>query len=254
MAFDITSASNERIKRLVRLGVRKHRDAERVFVVEGRRLISRALDAGIELVEAYSDGRVGLDLPVEPVTVAPTVLDKASYRSRSEGLIGVFRQFETSLDSLSPGENALFLAAESTEKPGNLGAMARTADAVGAEALIIVSGGADPFNPNTLRSSTGAIFSVPIAKCDLDELVEWARKHSVTLLAVDPGKGQLVWEADLTGPVCLLVGSEDAGLSPAALGASVLHLRIPMAGASDSLNVATAMAVVAFEAVRQRRR
>lgn len=249
MTYDITSPSNDRIRRLVRLRERRHRDAEGVFVVEGSRLVERALAAGMEPIEVYTDR--SLDLPgfERAVTVDPTALDRASYRNRSEGLIAVFEQLDLSLNRLgSPG--SLVLAAEAIEKPGNLGAMLRTADAVGADAFVAVGSTIDPFNPNVLRASTGALFSVAIAVCELVEFLDWLDR--VELVAAVPGSPIPYWADDLTGDTALIVGSEDAGLSEEAVEAARRTVSIPMAGITDSLNASVSLALLAYEAVRQR--
>lgn len=244
---------NTRIKRLVKLRDRRHRDREGVFVVEGERLVTRALEAGLMPVEIYVDGTVAIQVGITPVSVAPDVLDKASYRNRSEGLIAVFPQFETSLDSAPEGATSLVVAAESIEKPGNLGAMIRLADAAGAGPVIAISSTADVFSPNTIRASTGAVFDTPIALADLDELFAWADVLGIEVAAAHPKAPTTVWDLDMTGPTCILVGAEDVGLSPEALSAAHTVFSIPMAGMSDSLNVASAVGVSLFEAVRQRR-
>ena len=250
--YDITSPSNERIKRLVRLRDRRHRDEAKVFVVEGERLVGRALDAGLEAVEVYVDTADRGHYGPGTLSVAPRVLDKASYRSRSEGVIAVFEQFPTDLSVVDLGSRPLLLVAESIEKPGNLGAMLRTADSVGADALIIVGGGIDPFNPNVVRSSTGSLFTVRLATADLDELSIWLDERSIPLVTALPDGDIDYWDTDLTGPVAIMVGAEDAGISAEARRLANRSLAIPMSGSADSLNASVSLAVVAFEAVRQR--
>lgn len=253
MGFDITSASNDRLKRLVRLRDRRHRDSESLFVVEGPRLVNRAQAAGYVPIEVYVDGSIPFESHTSTLTVEPSILDRVSYREQSEGVIAVFEQFDTSLETIDLGTNPLVLVAEGIEKPGNLGAMLRLADAVAADALISVSGVIDLFNPNVLRSSTGALFSVDVALCDLDQAVAWIRSGPTRLAAAVPGAGTVLWDLDLTGPTCLMVGAEDLGLTPGALMAADNHFSIPMADSTDSLNTSMALAISAFEAVRQRR-
>jgi TrmH family RNA methyltransferase len=248
--FEITSPGNPRIKRLARL-CRGERE-EGLFAVEGRRLVERALAAGYEPVEVYGDGSVAVP-GLEMTLVATEALDRASYRDRSEGLIAVFPRRERRLDDLRPGSPPLVLLAEGLEKPGNLGAILRTADAVGADAVITLSTEVDVFNPNALRASTGAVFTVPVAPATVTEAREWLTAHGITLVAADPGAAVELWEADLSGGVGLLVGAEDEGLTGGARSAADLLVSIPMAGTADSLNASVAMAVLAYEAVRQRR-
>jgi len=253
--MEITSAANPRIKRLVALRERKERDRESVFLVEGSRDLERAVAHGHRPLEIYFDPACFSDAPQRAeaeVSVSAEALDRASYRARSQGVIGVFGQFDMTLDHLTPGPDPLFLIAEAIEKPGNLGALLRTADAVGADALIAADPETDPFSPNVVRASTGAIFSVPLAVAGLDEAIAWARTHQARIVAADPGAPVLLWETDLTGPLALLVGAEHAGLTEAALTASDTTVSVPMHGSTDSLNVSVSMAVLAYEALRQR--
>lgn len=249
MSFDITSPQNERIKWLVRLRDRKHRDAEGVFVAEGERLYSRALAAGLEPATTFvseSSDAVG-----DVVTVSPDVLDKASYRNRSQGIIGVFPQFETGLDRIT--QRSLLLAVEGVEKPGNLGAMLRTAAAAGVDGVIAVGPSVDPFNPNVLRSSTGAVFSVPMAVSDWQEFGPWL--GDLDVVATSPDASDSIWDVDLAAPSAILIGAEDIGLSQRALSIATRSVRIPQArGETDSLNASVTAGVVLFEAVRQRTR
>lgn len=253
MHYDITSPGNERIKRLVRLRERKSREAEGVFLVEGPRLVARAIESGLTPIETYVDGsaEVGPGGPV--VTVHPEVLSRASYRRRSEGVIAVFPQPELTLQRLSHLVGDLYLVTEGLEKPGNLGAILRTADACGAAGLITVGDKTDVWNPNALRASTGAIFSVTVAQCSLLQLGEWLTAHAIDLVGGAPTGGLPYWEADLTGSLALIVGAEDRGLSRQAMSMCTRLVSIPMAGQADSLNASISIALLAFEALRQRR-
>lgn len=253
VGFEITSLSNERIKWLVRLRERKRRDAERVFVVEGPRLYHRALAAGLKpritfISDQAIDGTVG-----ECVTVAPDVLDKASYRPRSQGLIAVFDQEDSTLGEIERGPRPLLLIAENVEKPGNLGAMSRTAAAAGANAVITVGDAVDRWNPNVLRSSTGAIFSLPIVSASWDEVGPWLAERDIRVVAASPDAAESLWETDLTGPVAIVVGAEDEGLSEGAEAIADHLVAIPQRDdVVDSLNASVSAAVALFEAVRQR--
>ena len=246
MSFQITSSQNERIKRLVRLRDRKHRDAEGVFTVEGARLFERAVSSGIQPLETYATRAVD---GYETTTVSPDVLDKASYRTKSEGLIAVFAQWSLQLSNIT--DRSLVLVTEDIEKPGNLGAMLRTAAAAGVSGVVAVGVYVDPFNPNALRASTGAVFTVPMAAATWDELEGWL--SGTQLIATSPDADTSVWEADMTGPVAIAIGAEDVGLSDRALSLATTSVVIPQAvGSTDSLNASVAAGVVLFEAVRQR--
>lgn len=249
----ITSPSNERIKRLVRLRDRKARDSEEVFVVEGDRLLNRALDAGMSPLEVYAaEDWCGID-GMDVVVVARTVLDKASYRNRSEGVIAVFKQPTTDLATVTIGPQPLVLLADSIEKPGNLGAMLRTADAVGADLFVAIGERADFFNPNVLRSSTGALFTVPTARATWAGLNLFLEENSLRLVAATPDAVTPFWNVDMTGPIALLVGAEDTGIRNEIQEMADTLISIPMSGRSDSLNTSVSLALVAYEAIRQRR-
>ena len=252
MQYDVTSPSNDRIKRLVRLRDRRHRNAENVFVVEGPGLVGRAIESGLEPLEVYVDGSTPhLDLP-NTLTVDPAVLSRASYRQRSEGVIAVFSQYPLSLDAIDIDGSPLLLAAESLEKPGNLGAMLRTADACGATGFVAVGDAIDIFNPNVIRASTGALFAVQVATAALDDLRRWLAENLIQLVAASPTGEKTLWDTDMTGAILLMVGSESLGLSRAAKKMSDGLVSIPMSGIADSLNTSVSLALVAFEAVRQR--
>ncbi len=239
------------MKRLARLADRVARDAEGVFLVEGRHLVERALRAGFVAEAAYGDGSVAVD-GLHMVSVIPEVLDRVSYRRRSQGVIAVFRQRRSRLDDIALGSESLVLVAENLEKPGNLGAILRTADAVGADAVVSVPDPMDVFNPNAIRASTGAVFTVPAPGASVGELRAWLSSAGVRLIAADPTAVARLWSADLTGPVALMVGAEHEGLSSEALSAADLVVSIPQAGAADSLNASVAMAVLSYETLRQR--
>ncbi len=252
VGFDITSAANERIKWLMRLRDRRHRDTERLFVVEGSRLYQRALGAGLSPVVTFvSDPAMGAVGDI--VSVSPDVLDKVSYRSKSQGLVAVFEQFDSSLERLDLGANPLLLIAENLEKPGNLGAMCRTAAAANADAVITIGDTVDRWNPNALRSSTGAIFTMPVVATSWDAIHSWLASRGVELVAASPDAEKTLWEVDLTGPTAIVIGAEDEGLSPRAESIAHHLVAIPQGEKGvDSLNASVAAAVFLFETVRQR--
>ncbi len=223
-------------------------------MVEGDRLYRRALDAGLEPKVTFVSGGER-ETAGDVVTVAPGVLDKASYRSQSEGVIGVFDQWETSLERLHLPEGALLLIAEDIEKPGNLGAMMRTAGAAGVDAVVTVGQTVDAFNPNVVRASTGALFSTPLAVSRWEELAPWLQHQGIRMIAATPDGDVALWESDLTGAVAIVIGAEDRGLSKRAVDLADHLVAIPQAGPGvDSLNASVAAAVLIFEASRQRAR
>jgi len=260
----ITSPANPRIKYLVRLRERRERDDSGLFLVEGYRELYRALAAGVEVVELYCSPALYLGhnegalveaavaAGAEVVTVAEAPFRKASYRDRPEGLLGVARQFPTGLERLQPGPDPLLLVVEAIEKPGNLGTMLRTAGAAGAAAVVVCDPATDPFNPNVVRASLGTLFTVPLVVGDTPGAVARLRELGIRTVATTPAASLPHWEADLTGPLAVLVGSEQYGLSAAWLAAADTQVVIPMPGSVDSLNAAMAAGIVLFEAVRQR--
>ena len=253
-AFDISSPQNERIKRLQRLKDRRHRDEEGVFVVEGIRLFERALQSGMEPLEVYVDGTVDYPGAGREIRVEPSTLDRASYRKSSQGLIAVFSQWAHRLEDLVVTNAMLLVVVESLEKPGNLGAMMRTAAAIGADGFVTISGTCDPFNPNAIRSSTGALFSLRLAQVTLAEFRHWVDDKNLSVVALTPEAPQTIWEIDLTGPSAIMIGAEDSGLSTEALALAETGVSIPMeSGEIDSLNASVALAIAGYEAIRQRR-
>ena len=262
----ITSLQNPRIKDLVRLRDRRGRDHDQKLLIEGYRELLRALDAGYPIAELYvcpacfqganepaliERGRAAGAQVFE--TTEP-VFGKIAYRERPEGLIGVGPQIHRGLADLAlpDGKPALLLVAEAIEKPGNLGTMLRSADATAVTGLIVCDSCTDIFNPNVVRASTGTLFTVPLAEADPDATIAWLRQHGIRILAATPHARVCFTDADLTVPVAIVVGTEQYGLSPRWLEACDLPVRIPMLGRADSLNVATATALLLYEAVRQR--
>ena len=254
MADTLESPSNDRIKRLVRLRGRKHRDAEGVFLVEGERELRHALDGGFVPTELYHGGNHGGLAASNHFVCSRAALAKASYRDDPEAIIAVFEQFETDLAKLSGEPDGLYLVAEGLEKPGNLGAILRTCDGVGATALLVVDSRVDLFNPNVVRASTGALFTVPVARATLLAASAWLRESGVVIYAATPEATTPPWELDLSVGVALAVGAEDRGLSPAMRAVADHTVAIEMRGAVDSLNCSVTMAMLAYEAMRQRSR
>ena len=260
----ITSPTNPKVKRLVRLRSRRHRDSEGAFLIEGYSEITRAADAGIRIDEIYMCDRLFLGTN-EPGLVDRIVASgarchrlasepfrKAAYRDRPEGLLAVAPQFDTGLERIRLPTDPLLLVMESIEKPGNLGTMLRTADAAGVSAVDVADPTTDPFNPNVVRASLGCLFTVPLAVSTADGAIGWMAEHGIRAVVTTPSTRDLYWNADYSGALAVVVGSEQYGLSETWLDGRFPMVRIPMAGSADSLNAATAAALVLFEALRQR--
>ncbi|MFA7185020.1 MAG: RNA methyltransferase, partial [Victivallales bacterium] len=185
--------------------------------------------------------------------VPPHLMTKMTYRDRPEGLIAVAVMKEHKLSALAYKPNSLYIIAEAVEKPGNLGSILRSADAAGADALIICNKCTDIYNPNVIRASTGALFSVPIAEAGTEETIEWLKENKIKSLAATPHTDLVYTEADMTQSVAIVVGTEQHGLSAQWLDRADIAVRIPMLGKIDSLNVATAATILLYEAARQRK-
>jgi len=272
--LSIASPTNPRIKAVVKLADRRTRDAARRTVVEGVREVGLALAAGVAPVEAYvcpeliagpeaeraARHLVGLAASgmTELFYVSPPVFEKIAYRGNSGGLLLVIAYPNPSLDALTFRAAPFVVVVEEAEKPGNLGAVLRTADAAGIDALIVPtlpgSSGTDLHNPNVIRASLGAYFTVPTVAAPAGEAIAWLRRRGIALVATTPAAETLYTAADLTGPVAVVMGSEAWGLSETWLAAADMRVRIPMAGQVDSLNLSAATALVVYEVVRQRGR
>ncbi len=261
----VQSRQNPRVQNLARLHERAHRDAQHRFLVEGRRELERALAQGV-VEEIYfcpelfrEEGVQGLiersaEAGVAMCQLAASAFDKVTLREGPDGLLGVARAWQHLLTDLKLSATPLLLIVERVEKPGNLGALLRSADAAGVEAVIVCDPVTDLFNPQVVRNSQGALFSVPVAVASAQVALDFLRAKKIALIATTPAATLAYWDADLRGPVALAVGGEKDGLTPFWLEAANQQVRIPMAGQSDSLNVAAAATLALFEAVRQRRK
>ena len=258
----ITSRANPLIKELVRLQKRKERTARGSFLVEGAREIERAVRAGVvieKLVVApdlLDDARRVLVTRLSDargiVDVGNSAFAALSRRQHPDGIIAVGRTSRRSLSDLELSGEPLVLIAEHIEKPGNLGAMLRTADGTGVDAVIVADALTDLENPNVIRASQGSVFSIPTAVATSAATVTFLRAQGITIVAVTPEGPDELWNVDLTGPVALAIGSEDSGLS-GRLRTAGRPARIPMQGHADSLNASVSAAIALYEAVRQRR-
>ena len=260
----ISSLQNPRVKQLVRLRDRRPRDEAGVFLVEGYREIRRALEKGVALQEIYfsRDWFLGENEPAlleearrcgaALFELSKDAFAKVAYRERPDGLLAVAPQWRRSLAELTLPAVPFLLVVESIEKPGNLGTILRSADAAGCDALIVCDPITDLFNPNVVRASTGVLFSVPCVVASSEEVQAWLHTRGIRSIATTPAATTLYTDANLTGPLAVVMGSEQYGLSEFWLKHADLPVRIPMAGQADSLNVAMATIITLFEAVRQR--
>jgi TrmH family RNA methyltransferase len=255
--MDIASTRNARVKYVVKLREdRRQRRQDGLMLVEGRDEIRLAISAGrrpqtIFTAPELAGTSLG-DIQAELVTVERAVFEKMSYRDNPDGWLAVFPLPRTSLDEIVPGPLPLIIVAESVEKPGNLGAILRTADAVGATALLACDPRTDLYNPNVVRASRGCLFTVPTVETTSAEAHAFLSRNGIRLLAATPQAETLYTLADLRGPIAVAVGTEDAGLTDFWLSRADLRVKVPMLGRVNSLNVSIATALIAYEVLRQR--
>ncbi len=253
----LSSAQNPKIKLLQAL---QQKSSERrkhgLFVVEGRREVERCLQNGYVLdtvfvCPAIYGGMWSGNAKIFEVT--PTIYNKVAYRGDTEGIIAEVCRKEQTLESLTLPENALVVVLERVEKPGNLGAVLRSADAAGVDAVIVCDPLCDRENPNTIRSSTGAFFSVPCVTCTSETCIEFLKKHHIQILTAQLQDSELYYDTDMRRATAIVMGTEATGLTDIWRQAADAHIRIPMLGIADSLNVSVSAAILMYEAVRQRR-
>ena len=253
----ITSLQNPRVKSVVALIEKaRERKSSGLFTVEGAREIGLAQQAGYSFKMLFVCpeifGAATLPEAEQIVEVSPSVFEKMAYRSSSEGLLAVAEQRGLSLENLRLSANPFVVVLEAVEKPGNLGAILRTADAAKADAVIVCDTACDVYNPNVVRSSIGCIFTVQTACCTSAEALEFLRKRKIKTLAAELQASLWYHEADMRQPCAIVMGAEDDGLTDFWLRSADTRIKIPMRGAIDSLNVSVSAAVITFEAMRQR--
>ena len=258
----ITSVQNTRVKHVVALQQKSSlRREEGLFVVEGQREIEHCVACGYEVVEVFAkqgDGsfvRSIADLTKEPSPcyVSDAVYEKMAYRGSTEGLIAVVKCKEHTLKNLRLKEDPLIVVLESVEKPGNLGAVLRTAEAAGVDAVIVCDPLTDVYNPNVIRASIGGVFCVPTAVCSSEECIAFLKAHQVQILTAQLQDSYEYYDYDMRQATAIVMGTESTGLSQQWREAADAHIRIPMLGRLDSLNVSVSAAILMYEAVRQRK-
>lgn len=261
----ITSRQNPRVKDAVRLRSGRGRDRQGRFLIDGVREIERAVAAGVRPVEAFvceaagevstPDSLVKLlrSAGAEILPVTAEVFEKLCFGERDQsGVVVVAEAAQRGLSDLQLSSEPLVAVIEGVEKPGNLGAILRSADAAGVEAVIVVDGGTDLFNPNTIRASLGTVFRKNVIEASSVDTLKWLNERGLRIVAARPDATRLYTDSDLRGGVAIVLGSEADGLSDAWSGAEIEPVRLPMHGMADSLNVSTTAAVLFYEAVRQR--
>lgn len=267
----IQSTQNKRVKQIVELQNKSAvRRREGLFVVEGRREIERCLRCDYQVESVYwcreivengearteSDyslqAALSLNTSTELFEVSKAVYEKIAYRDSTEGLVAVVRTKEHTLDSLMLPDNPLIVVLESVEKPGNIGAILRSADASGVSAVIVCDPLTDLYNPNLIRASVGAFFSVPAITCTSEECINFLKNKKIQILTAQLQDSNLYYDVDMRKGTAIVMGTESTGLTEKWRKAADRHIRIPMSGIVDSLNVSVSAAVLMFEGVRQR--
>ncbi len=268
----ITSVQNPKVKHVALL---QQKSSERrrtgLFVVEGQREIGHCMEAGLEIDSLFccpqllQDGGLELNTQnsklktqhsklktVPSYEVTPAVYEKMAYRGSTEGMLAVVRSRPATLDGLTLSEHPLIVVLERVEKPGNLGAVLRSADAAQADAVIVCDPLTDLYNPNLIRSSIGAIFSVPCVACTSEACISFLKAHGIRILTAQLQDSHLYYDTDMCQGTAIVMGTESTGLTDTWRQAADAHIRIPMLGRLDSLNVSVSAAILLFEAVRQR--
>lgn len=252
----ITSSANPKFKRLIALLQKSsERRESALFTVEGVREISHSIEAGYkpDCIFFCPDIVSEETLPqCRHFALSAGLYAKAAYREGTEGAIGVFQAIEHPLSSLHLKDNPLIAVLESVEKPGNLGAVLRTCDAAGADALIICDPRTDLYNPNLIRASIGAVFTVPTAVCTTAQAITFLKSKGIRILTAQLQDSSLYYDCPMTKGTAIVMGTEATGLSDKWRQAADAHIRIPMLGKLDSLNVSVSAAILLYEAVRQR--
>jgi RNA methyltransferase, TrmH family len=265
MKKQITSPQNPFIKNIALLAHKaRERRPQGLFVAEGLREVGLALKNGFEaeallydetLIPAATVEALAATARISPkeiIGVSRPVFEKIAYRSTVANVVGLFKIKQPALADITFKAAPFILVVEKVEKPGNLGAMLRTAGAAGVDAVLVCDPLCDVFNPNTIRASLGAVFSLPVVPCTSAGAIDWLRQNEIRILATHLEAATSLYRCDLGGPVALVVGAESTGISAEWATAASERIIIPMAGQVDSMNVSVSAAIVLFEAVRQR--
>ncbi len=252
----LSSVQNPQIKRLALLQQKSsERRRQGVFVVEGLREVRHCCEAGYQIEAVYQcpelQAETGPSFP-RVFQVTRKVYEKIAYRDSTEGIVAVVRDKPLSLDDLQLSPSPLLMVLERVEKPGNLGAVLRSADAARADAVIVCDPLTDLHNPNLIRSSIGAVFTVPTVACSSEACLRFLHDRNIQILTAQLQDSHLYYDVDMRRPTAIVMGTESTGLTQQWREAASAHIRIPMLGRLDSLNVSVSAAILLFEAVRQR--
>ena len=255
----ITSVQNPKIKHLLQLQQKSSlRREEGLFVVEGQRELMHCINAGYEVDSVFSLPSINHPEAGIQYEVSAKVYEKIAYRGSTEGIVAIVKAKEHSLsflgNAISENKAPLLVVLESVEKPGNLGAILRSADAAGIDGVIVCDPLTDLYNPNLIRSSIGAIFTVSVGTCSSAECITFLKARNIQILTAQLQDSNLYYDQDMTRGTAIVMGTESTGLTEQWRQAADAHIRIPMLGKLDSLNVSVSAAILMYEAVRQRQK
>lgn len=265
--LSITSAANERVKNVLSLYNRRDRDRENLFIIEGFREAFRAVQGGVQIVELFFCKKLFLgthegdlldtcqERGATLIELPEVLFRKVSYRDRPDGIIAVAQKMNYDLSSIALSWKSgvpLVVIAEAIEKPGNLGTIIRSSDAAGVDLVIVANACTDIYNPNVVRASVGTLFTLPVVEATNEEALSFCKKQSLQMIATVPDGAFVYTDVPMTGPLGIVVGTEQLGLSSFWKNECHSRVKIPMHGVADSLNVATATTLFLFEAARQR--
>lgn len=260
----LTSSQNRHVKLAKKLWDRRQREKSQLFLIEGYRELSRAFEGGHvvetllicpELFLGSNEDALIQDFRRKGAGVfqcTEKIFRELSYRDRPDGLLAIAPQTHLGLADLSHAQNPLYVVAESIEKPGNLGTILRSSDAAGVSGVIVCDRTTDIHNPNVVRSSVGTLFTLPVVESSSEAAISHMRKNGITILAATPSAELEFTKVDCRGPLAIVVGTEQFGLTSQWFESADLLVKIPMHGIADSLNVAMATTLLLYEAVRQR--
>lgn len=264
MAERIDSPQNARIKATAKLRERRARKQSGLILIDGGREVMRAIEAGVELIEAFichdhvtgDDARASAVLlensRVQVIDTSASAFAKLRYGERDEGIVAVARRPVLQLEDLAPTDDPLIAVVEGVEKPGNLGAILRTADAAGVSAVIVAEGRGDVYGPNAIRASLGAIFTVPVVEATSADALSWLLRRRIRIVTTTPDAETAYTAETYAGATAIVLGAEASGVSDVWLDERCRQVFLPMKGRVDSLNVSTTAAILFYEAMRQR--
>ncbi len=255
----ITSPQNHQIKNIIKLRKASERGRRGLIIIEGHRELSLALAGGVKIENLFycQELAAGKNVPVGVkkegiIGVFAEVFKKISYRENPDGFLALAKSKYLKLEDIKLSKNPLLVILEAVEKPGNLGAILRSADAAGVDAVIITDSKTDIYNPNAIRVSQGTVFTNQVVVCEISEAIKWLKEKKIKNFATTPAAKKVYTTVDFSGPAAIVMGAEDVGLSKKWLAAADEKIKIPMRGKINSLNVSVSAAIILFEAVRQR--